>query len=408
MAVALLLPALLLGGCGKEGGPGGGGKGAGGPKKGFRVVAAQVKTQPVVYVVETVGGLEADEEVQIPARVAGVIGAIRFAEGDRVQAGDALAEINAARYGLAVDRARAALDRAEAEAREAEGKANALVNKAAADLKEAEDALAKRDRVREKDPGWVTEEELSTYRTRVERAKAGADEAQTMVHAQVEKLRAAAAEAKAALGLAELDARDAVIRAPIPGVINARRVGQGQYVTIGTVVATIVNLESVRLRFQLNETEAAAVAGSHAPTVVFSVRTAGEREFPATLFHVGQVADAATRTVECLARMENHDAQLKPGSFAKVRITLETRQQAVVVPESAVQPTDRGFLAYVADQGTARARELRLGLHTREGEVEVLSGVAAGELLVIRGASVLRDGAPVETITEEEDAKKGN
>ncbi|MBI5369436.1 MAG: efflux RND transporter periplasmic adaptor subunit [Planctomycetes bacterium] len=401
--------ALLAAGCGRDGTAGAGAGAGAGPgaaaKRRYRVVVAPVRTQPVTYALEAVGGVEAEEEVQIPARVAGVIESVSFREGDRVKAGDVLAEIDPVRYGLTVDRARAAFGRTEADVREAEGRALAQKDKAAADLKEAEDALGKREKMREKDAGWVTEEELSTYRTRVERARAGVADAVAMSGAQVEKLRAAAAEARALLAIAEQDAREAVIRAPITGVLNARRIMKGQYVTPGSVVASLINPDALRLRFQVNETEIAAIQES--PQIEFGVRSLPGRTFKATLYHVSQEAVAATRMVDCLARVEGGTAGLKPGYFARVRVVQETRTAAVTVPEGAILPTDRGFVAWVVEGGSVKSRQLKLGLHTREGEVEVLAGLVAGESLVVRGGSVLREDVAVEALTVEEDARAG-
>lgn len=406
--VALLLaPAILAGGCGKgAAAPGAGGGAAGGPpgKRAFRVVGAPVRTDRVVYALDAVGGLEAEEELQIPARVAGVVDTVRFREGDQVKAGDVMVEIDPVRYALTVQRTKAALERANADVREAEGKANAAGDKSTADLKEAEDALAKRLHMREQDAGWVSEEELTTYRTRVDRAKAAVAEARTMAGAEVDKLRAAAGEARALLAIAEQDAKDAVIRAPISGVINDRKVMPGQQLAVGAAIATIVNLQSIRLRFQVNEAEAGAITG--VPRIHFTVRPAPGREFAATLYHVGQVADPSSRMVDCLAHVPpGGEADLKPGYFAKVHVILEARPEAIVVPESAVLPTDRGFVVFVVESGVAHRRELKLGLHTEEGAVEVLSGLNQGEMLVIRGASILTEGRAVEVVSPEDDAK---
>jgi multidrug efflux system membrane fusion protein len=72
-----------------------------------------------------------------------------------------------------------------------------------------------------------------------------------------------------------------------------------------------------------------------------------------------------------------------------------TARRAPVIPQTAVRPSERGFLAYVVEDGTARERVLQLGLRTAGGDVEVRSGLAAGERVVVRGAEALRDGVKV-------------
>jgi membrane fusion protein (multidrug efflux system)/multidrug efflux system membrane fusion protein len=81
--------------------------------------------------------------------------------------------------------------------------------------------------------------------------------------------------------------------------------------------------------------------------------------------------------------------------FAEVTIPVGSVAQAPVVPQLAVRPTERGFVAYVVEGEVARERILSLGMRTADGKVEVRSGLAAGERLVVRGAEALRDGAAV-------------
>jgi membrane fusion protein (multidrug efflux system)/multidrug efflux system membrane fusion protein len=87
--------------------------------------------------------------------------------------------------------------------------------------------------------------------------------------------------------------------------------------------------------------------------------------------------------------------ELRPGSFAQVTVPVGSSAEAAVIPQTAVRPSERGFLAYVVDGGVARERELSLGLRTADGRVEVRSGVKPGEQLVVRGGEALRDGAKV-------------
>jgi membrane fusion protein (multidrug efflux system)/multidrug efflux system membrane fusion protein len=88
-------------------------------------------------------------------------------------------------------------------------------------------------------------------------------------------------------------------------------------------------------------------------------------------------------------------SELRPGSFAQVTVPIGAATKAPVIPETAVRPSERGFLAYVVEGDVARERELSLGLRTADGRVEVRSGVKPGERLVVRGGEALRDGAKV-------------
>jgi membrane fusion protein, multidrug efflux system len=367
LLVALVLATVV--GCGKEGGaaPGGGppagkaGKGGpGGPGRGpmqFPVEVAPVEARDVEYVVDAVGSVEAFERVQITARVAGVVERVLFTEGQTVKKGDALAEIEPSRYGLAVASAKAALEKAEASAAEARAGAE------------------RRAAVNAQRPGLLPAEELEGFQTRA---------------------RTAAAEvsaAKAALAQAELNLRDAYVRAPMDGVLQTRTVQTGQYVQPGFVLATLLRKEPLLLRFRVPEADVGRITPGM--TARFSVR-ADRRMYSAKITHVAAAADDQSRMVPVTAEVAKEEAEaLRPGAFASVSVPVDTSRGAPVVPQTAVRPSERGFLAFVVEEERARERVLQLGLRTADGRVEVREGLRPGEQLVVRGAEALKDGAAV-------------
>jgi membrane fusion protein (multidrug efflux system)/multidrug efflux system membrane fusion protein len=81
--------------------------------------------------------------------------------------------------------------------------------------------------------------------------------------------------------------------------------------------------------------------------------------------------------------------------FAEVSVPVGGASEQPVVPQIAIRPTERGFVAFVVEDDVARERVLTLGMRTPDGRAEVRAGLAAGELLVVRGAEALRDGALV-------------
>jgi multidrug efflux system membrane fusion protein len=131
--------------------------------------------------------------------------------------------------------------------------------------------------------------------------------------------------------------------------------------------------------------------------VSFRVSALGERTFKAQIYHVAAVADPQTRQVEVLAWVRN-PGPLKPGFFAEVELASETHKDAVVVPRTAVQPTEQGFRAYVVQEGTARARQIERGLETADGLIQVLSGLEPGEVVVTEGSDRLTDGLAVQVL----------
>jgi multidrug efflux system membrane fusion protein len=321
------------------------------------VEVAPVEARAVEYSVTAVGSVEAFERVEITARVPGAIERIHFAEGSVVGPGTLLAEIEPERYRLAVRSAQATLEKAQAAGAE------------------ARTGLERREAVNAKNPALVKEEDLDAWRTRVSTAKAEV------------------AQARSGVDLAQLNLREAFVRAPAAGVIQTRNVQTGQYVQPGATLATLVRREPLLLRFQVPEQDAARLhPGMKAR---FNVRES-KREYTASLTHVAASADSTSRMVAVTARVDDPSrGELRPGSFAQVTVPVGSPEPAPVIPQTAVRPSERGFLAYVVEGDVARERELTLGQRTADGRVEVRSGVRPGEQLVVRGGEALRDGAKV-------------
>lgn len=361
------LPIFLLAfaacgrGGGSEGGAPSGGKGGPGGRGPlmFPVEVQPIESRSVEYRIAAVGSVEAFEEIQVTARVPGVIEKISFTEGDEVKEGAKLVEIEPRRYQIAVDAARAAFQRAEAQRAEAEA------------------ALARREEANKKSPGLVKQEEIDAARTKLQAA------------------RAAQAEAKSALNLAELNLHDAFVRAPIAGMIESRLAKTGQYVQPGAAIASLVRRDPLLLRFKVPEADARSLGvGQQAKLKVRGT----EGEHSAEITHVAQAADEKTRMVTITAKISDPEKQLKPGAFAEVTVPIGGAADAPVIPETAVRPSEHGFLAFVIEGDVARQRIVTLGLRTGDGKVEVRSGVSPGEQLVVRGAEALREGAKVRVV----------
>ncbi len=354
---ALLLTLLLsaLTGCDGKSAPAGG-KAARSEVR-YPVELQTVTARQVEYTVSAVGSVEAFERVEVTARVPGAIEQVRFAEGDIVSPEQVLVEIEPARYRLSVEAARATRERAEAA------------------LAEAKAGLAPREAANQRNPDLVRAEDVDAWRTRVAMAEADL------------------AQARAALALAELNLRDALVRAPVSGVIQTRSAQTGQYVQAGAVLATLLRREPLLLRFQVPEQDAAALHSGI--TARFRVREA-QTPYRATIIHVADAADASSRMVEITARIDDPArAGLRPGVFAEVVVPVGDSATAPVLPQTSIRPSERGFLAFVAEDGLARERILTLGLRTADGLVEVRNGVQPGERLIIRGSEALSDGVKI-------------
>jgi RND family efflux transporter MFP subunit len=373
LGVLVLALTLVMAGCKKSegdaasgkppaGGKGGGGRAKGGVGLSFPVDTINTEVKKVEYVITAPGTLDAFERVQVTARVAGAVDKVGFTEGQQVKKGDLLAVIDAARYRVAVNSAQAAVAKAEASAKDVEAQ------------------ITRREGASEKNPGLIPGEELATYRTKGLTAKADTAVA-------VEALRSA-----------QLNLRDASIRAPMDGIIQTRTVETGQFVQAGYVMATLLRNDPMLLRFQVLPQEAPLIKpGTMAQ---FKLRES-QRTFSAKITLVSGSADESTRLVNVTGEVvdNTHKFWLRPGSFCDVTLEMGSSRDAVVIPILATRPSDHGTLAYVVEGDTAHERVLQIGMHTSDGWIEVKTGLKAGEKLVLRGAEPLSEGSKVK-VTE--------
>jgi RND family efflux transporter MFP subunit len=360
---SLLASALVLVSCAQKGagasdaGPAASG-GRHGPGLQYAVDVVPTQSRKVDYVVQAPGTIDAFEQVQVTARVAGIVDRVAFREGQVVKKSDLLVVIDAERYQLALAQAKAA------------------VVKATATEDDAQKALERRQGADSKNPGLIPGEEVATYQTKLLTAKADVAAAQENVK------------------VAEINVRDSYVRASMAGTIQTRTVATGQYVAAGYLMATLLNDNPMLLHFNVETQDAPRLKTGL--TAKFTMRET-QNVFTATITLVAGAADPNLHTVPVTATVDNTDHKywLRPGSFCDVTIDVGATRDAVIVPRSAVRATDHGYVVYVVEGDVAKEKTVTLGMNTKEGQVEVRSGLAAGELLVVRGAEPLSTGAHV-------------
>ena len=328
----------------------------------INVRTAPVRTLDVTYAIEAVGSLETETQTQVVAGVEGVVSSVRFHEGDAVTPDTILATIDPDRFRVQADRARANREKIEAE-----------YNRAVSDQE-------RRERLAGETPSLVSEEEVEGARQ------------ETM------RLRASLDEARALYELARLDQERSIVRPLVPGVINSKTVMVGQHVEAKDVLAVLIDALRLNLRFKVSEQESTRIRTGQ--EIRFTTEPRPGKEFVATVFHVSSVADPSTRMVDVLARVERDVGLLRPGFFAEVRAEVASHRGAIVIPERSLLPTERGFVTYEVKEGRAHLRPVELGLRTRDGGVEILSGLTPEAVVVTDGGDILQDGAPVQVVGE--------
>jgi membrane fusion protein, multidrug efflux system len=337
---------------------GGKGGGKGGAGLAFAVEVMPVEAKKVDYMVTSPGTIDAFERVQVTARVAGVVDRVAFSEGQQVKKGDTLVVIDSERFRLLVNSAQAAVDKADAA------------------LADNEAMVARREGASDKNPGLIPGEELATYRTKSLTAKADRE------------------VAVAAMRTAQLNLRDSSIRAPMEGVIQTRTIETGQYVQPGYVMATLLRSDPMLLRFQVEPAEAPRIKPGAVAS--FTMRET-QRTYTAKVTLVGGSADPTTHMIGITAEVadDGHKYWLRPGSFCDVTMNLGSTRESPMIPRAAARATDHGYVAYVVEGDVAHEHVLTLGMSTKEGWIEVRSGLVAGDKLVVLGAEALSEGAKV-------------
>ena len=210
--------------------------------------------------------------------------------------------------------------------------------------------------------------------------------------ADLERAEAAARSAEAALGVLELQIERSIVRAPFAGVVGQRFVSAGDYVTSATRLLTLQTVDPQRAVIEVPERH--AVRLRRGQTVEFTVAAEPGRIFRAQVDFIDPVVQDANRTIVVKGRARNADGILKPGMFIEARLATATRPNAVVIAEDAVQPLRTANVVWAVVDGVASRRVVQLGARS-QGFVEVLSGVEAGELVVVGGLERMAEGMPI-------------
>jgi len=186
------------------------------------------------------------------------------------------------------------------------------------------------------------------------------------------------------------------IKAPFDGMVGLRNVSVGDYVKEGQDLINIEDIGTLRVDFKLPETYLGRVAKGQA-VEVSSDALPGE-QFTAVLDAVDPMVDQNGRAISSRARLDNRAGKLRPGMFVRIRLLFGERRNVRMIPEQAVVPGAQPTVFKVVD-GKAQTTKVKLGVR-RAAQVEIVDGLAAGDVVVTAGQLKLRDGTPVRAIGE--------
>jgi len=205
------------------------------------------------------------------------------------------------------------------------------------------------------------------------------------------------AQADVTLAQAELD--KTLIRAPFAGRLGSRKFSEGQYVTDGTTLVTIV--DKTRLRFHYAVPQRYLNQLSMGAPVIFETPAFPIERFEGRVDFINPSVDPATRTIAIEAIFNNPSERLSPGLSGTVTQTLRVNENAMVLPEESLVPSITGYQIYKVLDNKVQTVPIEIGSRYL-GVVHVLSGVAVGDVVVAQGHQNLRDGADVEILNQGE------
>ena len=355
-----------------------------------RATAAEVRSIPIE--IRAIGNVEAITMIAVRSRVAGVIDKAHVRGGESVSAGDLLFEIDERPYEQAVRLWEANLARDKA-----------LFAEAEAELERAKAQEAYAAQQLERAEQLALEGVWSKDRVQQARSQAGAQRSIVQAEAAaIESARSTVGASEAALATARLQLSFCQIRSPIAGRVGSLEVHPGNLVQAESdTLVTIRQVAPIDVTFSVPEAHLAALVQrqNEGSAAVLASIPGVEQEPRGTLTFLDNAIDPDTGTLRLKATFPNSDAHLWPGQFVDVRVALEERSDAVVVPSSAIQTGQDGPFVYVVGPGgQVELRQVVLG-PAAERVVSILDGVNAGEQVVTEGHLRIGPGTRVETIS---------
>ena len=385
-------------------------KGSGAPKRVPTVAVETVRREPISRLLELTGETVAVESVVISATVEGPISYCPWREGDRIETSPEkpakLIEINRELYRAEVNAAEAALEVAKAKLTDLQaGTRPEEIAKAQETVRQLEEStsFAKNDLDRITKlvesgsmPGEALEKarveyvgqqaKLSAARRDLEMLEAGYT--RTAIAVQ----EASVKEAAAKLDLAKARLSECIIFAPFSGTITRVYVRAGDMASLKAPLLEMADLSSLVIRMAVPEAHASTVHEGMVAHVALD--SLPDRTFTAEVVRVYPELDRRMRT-RMVELALSEPAKLSPGMFARIRLVLESVEDAVTIPQQAITLTPAGGqVAYAITDGKVVMRKVKTGIE-QAGRVQILAGLEPGEKVAVTGTEKLKDGMEV-------------
>lgn len=336
------------------------GKGKGGGPVAVRMTTIKRQAMPVV--IDAVGGVEPENSVAVRPQVGGTLTAVLFKEGDYVRQGQVLFRIDSRPMQVSVAQTQAAVSRDEAQLAQARAQEQRLR------------PLAEKE--------YITRQEYDVAAT------------------QAKSLEATVVANKAVVDAAQLQLSYSQITSPISGRTGGLSVKAGTLLAAGTGGAPLVLINSTKPILvalsvpQRNLDDIRAIWGKRELKVEIAPNGGGPLIATGTLVFIDNAVNPTTGTILVKARVKNEKEELWPGQFVSGRIVLRVEEDAVTVPETAIQPGQEGPFVYVVKEGRARLQYVTVDRQIGR-DVVVSKGLQGDEQLVIEVPPTLTNGSQV-------------
>jgi RND family efflux transporter MFP subunit len=357
-------------------------------------VAAAAETQ-AARVVSASGTLAADDQIILGTKVIGRLGEISVDLGSRVKKGQAIARIDPSDYRLRVEQAEAALQQARVRlgltpsgnSDQVNIEQTSTVRQAAAVLKEAR--LSHERMVELWDRKLIARAEIDAAVSQL----AVADGRYQDAIEEVRNRQAVLVQRRSEHEIARQQLADTTIVSPIDGAVSERQAAVGQYLPAGAPVVTLVRTHPLRLRLAVPEREAGLV---RAGQIVDLTVEGDSSKYQGRVARLSPAIAENNRTLMIEAEVPNGQAALRPGSFAKADIFVESGQRIVTVPADSIVNFAGIEKVLTVANNVAVEKRVRTGRRINN-QVEIIEGIRAGEQVVVQPGNLI-NGEPVQVI----------
>lgn len=375
------------------------------------VKVAKAEKTTIAAPITAVGTIWPREKADVGAKISAQIKSMSLLKNKLVRAGEVIAVLES--RDLQAQRAEAVAALNEARANERSLVTGTIPKTNAEDQKALNDARAKVNNARAiyerrralYDKGGISKKDLEASQLDLTTAENELRLEEQTVALRARSLNpndralAAARTAQAQQHLATLDAQlsYATIRSPITGIVTDQFQYEGEFASAGGKLVTIADTSTVIIKAPFSDTAVAQLKTGDTATVVPTDTSAEEMHGQVTL--LSRSSDPASRTVEVWVTLGNGDGKLRANGAAQVTIAANSKNDAVVVPASAVSletsNADEGTVMVVDDQNVAHETKVTIGIRTPD-KIEIVEGLKGGETVVIEGNYALPDGTKVE------------